>query len=236
MSAAILAAAEPAMRVLARAAASFAGDFARFGGAPPAPRFEQDWFPRLDLIAAYALVRARAPARIVEIGSGHSTRIMARAIADGRLATRLVSIDPAPRAALAGLAVERIGARVQDADPAAYARLGAGDVLFVDSSHVGGPGSDVELLLGRVAPALAPRALLHVHDVFLPEPYPASWAWRGYDEHAAVEALLAAGRFRVLWSSHWALTRLAADPALAPLLAWPLVEGAHESSLWLERI
>ena len=52
MSAAILAAAEPAMRVLARAAASFAGDFARFGGAPPAPRFEQDWFPRLDLIAA----------------------------------------------------------------------------------------------------------------------------------------------------------------------------------------
>ncbi len=236
MSAAAFVAAEPAMRALACEAAAFAGAFARFGGVPPAPRFEQDWFPRLDLIAAYALVRARRPRRIVEIGSGHSTRIMARAIADGFLATRLVSIDPQPRAALAGLALEPVRARVQDADPALLAGLGAGDFLFVDSSHVGGPGSDVELLLGRVAPAMAPGALLHVHDVFLPESYPASWAWRGYDEHTAVAALLASGRFKILWSSHWALTRLAADPAIAPLLAWPLPADALESSLWLERI
>jgi hypothetical protein len=223
------------MRALAREAAAFAADLDRFGGAPPAPRFEQDWFPRLDLVTAYALARVRAPARIVEIGSGHSTRVLARAIADGMLATRLTAIDPAPRATLAGLAVERVAARVQDADPAALAGLGAGDFLFVDSSHRGGPGSDVELLLGRVAPALPPGALLHVHDVFLPEGYPASWASRGYNEHDAVAALLASGAWRVAWSSHWARTRLGGEPVFAPLLARPIPPGAFESSLWLER-
>ena len=40
----------------------------------PTPRWAQSWFPRLDASVAYALVRRLAPRRIVEIGSGHSTR------------------------------------------------------------------------------------------------------------------------------------------------------------------
>ena len=46
-------------------------------------RFDQSWFPRLDAAAAYAIVRREKPARIVEIGSGHSTRFMAQAVRDG---------------------------------------------------------------------------------------------------------------------------------------------------------
>src|SRR6185503_4717515 len=56
---------------------------------PPAPRWNQDWFPRLDAAAAYAMVRITQPRRIVEVGSGHSTRFLARAVADGGLATRI---------------------------------------------------------------------------------------------------------------------------------------------------
>ena len=41
--------------------------------------FEQSWFPSLDAAVAYALVRERKPQRIIEVGSGHSTRILARA-------------------------------------------------------------------------------------------------------------------------------------------------------------
>src|SRR5262245_31183128 len=66
--------------------------------APPAPRWNQDWFPRLDAAAAYAMVRALRPKRIVEVGSGHSTRFLARAVADGGLDTRITAIDPEPRA------------------------------------------------------------------------------------------------------------------------------------------
>src|SRR5204863_425837 len=72
---------------------------------PPAPRWDQDWFPRLDAAAAYTMVRTLGPKRIVEVGCGHSTRFMARAVADGRLATSIIAIDPAPRAKLEGLNV-----------------------------------------------------------------------------------------------------------------------------------
>src|SRR5512144_1518108 len=47
--------------------------------APPAPRWRQDWFPRLDAAAAYALVFMHAPNLLIEVGSGHSTRWFARA-------------------------------------------------------------------------------------------------------------------------------------------------------------
>jgi predicted O-methyltransferase YrrM len=200
--------------------------------APPAPRFAQDWFPRLDAAIAYALVRSRQPRRIVEVGSGHSTRFLVRAIADEGLATVLTAIDPAPRAALAGLAVEWRRQPVQVAGAASFAGLGAGDILFIDSSHVLMPGSDVDFLLNEVWPRLPSGVLVHIHDIFLPDAYPDSWSWRGYNEQNAVALLL--GRARLLWSSHWVATRLAATVTEAGLDALPLWPGAHETSLWLE--
>ena len=50
--------------------------FAIGGDPPPQPRWEQGWFPRLDAAAAYTMVRKHQPRRIVEIGSGHSTRFL----------------------------------------------------------------------------------------------------------------------------------------------------------------
>ena len=34
------------------------------------------------------------------------------------------------------------------------------------------PGSDVDLLLNAVLPRLQPGVLIHLHDIFLPDPYP----------------------------------------------------------------
>lgn len=202
---------------------------------PPAPRFDQDWFPRLDAALAYALVRERAPARIVEIGAGHSTRFMARAIADGRLKTRLVAIDPAPRASLDGLPVEVVRTTIQAAPADLFAALQPGDMLFVDSSHILMPGSDVDWLLNTVVPKLAPGVIVHIHDVFLPDRYPTDWTWRGYNEQNAIAALVIGGAFRLVWSSHYVATRMAAEIAAAGLDRLPLRSGAYESSLWLER-
>src|SRR5262249_17931175 len=48
----------------------FRADLLRIGAEPPpAPRWDQDWFPRLDAAIAYSLVRRHRPDRIVEIGS-----------------------------------------------------------------------------------------------------------------------------------------------------------------------
>lgn len=208
-------------------------------------RWSQDWFPRLDAALAYAFTRAQAPAQILEIGAGHSTRFFARAIADGGLGTRIVTVDPAPRAALKALDVDLHRMTVQDmvnggndsaVDP--FATLKAGDILSIDSSHILMPGSDVEFLLGRLLPRLPAGILIQIHDIFLPDDYPETWRWRGYNEQLALLPLLLGGGFEVLFSSRYAVTRMAAEIEESVIARLPLGTGAaepvpYESSLWL---
>lgn len=204
----------------------------------PQPRWNQDWFCGLDAAMLYAQIRQHRPARVIEIGSGHSTRFAARAIADGGLSTRLIAIDPEPRADLKALNVEWHRETLQDALKSSggdvIAELHPGDLLFVDSSHILMPGTDVELILTELLPRLPAGALVHIHDVFLPEPYPESWAWRGYNEQGAVAAMLAGGGWDILFASRFALARF--DERLR---SGPLGEHAHASgpatSLWLAK-
>jgi len=210
-------------------------DLLRIGReAPPAPRWDQDWLPRLDAAVAYALVRRHKPARIVEIGSGHSTRFMARAVMDGQLATRILAIDPAPRAALRGLEVEWLTQTVPAVGMGPFQALAAGDILFIDSSHILMPGTDVDFLLNEVLPVLPAGVLVHVHDIFLPDDYPTDWAWRGYNEQAAVAPLLHAG-WDVVFASRYVATRMADTVRSSVVEQLLLPSGAYETSLWIRR-
>jgi len=202
---------------------------------PPQPRWAQDWFPRLDAAAAYALVRAHKPARIVEVGSGHSTRFMARAVADEGCATKITAIDPQPRATIESLDVEFMRATLDAAGDAPLKALQSGDILFIDSSHILMPGSDVDDLFNRILPTLPAGVLVHIHDMFLPDDYPASWAWRGYNEQSAVMALITGGGYEIVFSSHYAATRLADTVAASVVGRLALPAGAMETSLWLQK-
>ena len=210
----------------------------RHDASAPDPRWGQDWFCGLDAAMLYAQIRARRPARIVEIGSGHSTRFAARAIADGELDTRLIAIDPQPRADLASLKVEwhreTLQQALKNSGGHLIAELHPGDLLFVDSSHILMPGTDVEIILTELLPRLPSGALVQIHDIFLPDAYPQEWAWRGYNEQAAVAVLLASGGWDILFASHYARRqlgdRLRAGP-LAPLADSP----GPATSLWLAK-
>lgn len=207
---------------------------ATFAGPPPEPRWDQSWFPRLDAAAAYAFVRRARPKRIVEVGSGHSTRFLARAAKDAAVGTEITCIDPAPRAAIDGLKVEIERRVLEEADIARFAMLDPGDIAFFDSSHLLWPGTDVDMILNRILPVLRSGVLIHLHDIFLPDPYPEAWAWRGYTEQAGLGGWIASRGCRIVFASRYALTRLAAAerPGLADI---PIVDGAWETSLWLER-
>ena len=219
------------MNVL-RAIEELASDLEKVGSEePPAPRWTQDWFPRLDAAAAYAIVRTTRPARIIEVGCGHSTRFLARAVRDGGLDTAMTSIDPAPRANLKGLDVQWIVQPVQTVDLLVFQALDAGDILFVDSSHQLKAGSDVAFLFERVIPRLRRGVRLHFHDIFLPDAYPGGWEWRRYNEQESVGELLGKGYVQE-FSSHQALKQRSLSGVLARL---PLVPGAIESSLWLRK-
>jgi predicted O-methyltransferase YrrM len=200
---------------------------------PPAPRWNQDWFPRLDAAAAYAMVRTLKPRRIVEVGSGHSTRFLARAVTDGRLDTRITAIDPQPRASLEGLNVRWLKQAAQSTAPAVFERLEERDILFIDSSHQFKPGSDVEFLLQRALPCLAKGVRVHFHDIFLPDPYPLSWAWRRYNEQEAVRGLIGNG-YAMEFSSHQLMEE--SGKMSGVLARLPLKDGAIESSLWLRKL
>ncbi len=217
----------PALRAIAK-------DGGSEGGA--APTFRQDWFPRLDAAAAYAMVRRYKPRRIVEVGSGHSTRFLARAVADARLEAHMTAIDPAPRAGIGGLAIEVIESTLQEAGPGPFADLSAGDFLFVDSSHILVPGSDVDIVLNTVLPAAPAGVMVHFHDIFLPDAYPGEWDWRGYNEQNAVAALLlASDGYELMFASHYAATRLFDLLAATVLAEIEMPEAAFEGSLWLRK-
>ena len=201
----------------------------------PAPRWNQDWFPRLDAAAAYAVVRTRRPRLVVEVGSGHSTRFLLRAAEDGGLNTRIVAIDPSPRAPFSSPRIEHVASPLERVDARIFERLGAGDILFIDSSHVLMPGTDVDILFNRVLPNLPSGVVVHVHDIFLPDPYPESWRWRGYNEQTVLAALMHGGGYVPLFSSRYAATRMEPRLARSVVGRLPLPAGAYETSLWLEK-
>lgn len=235
----LLAAAEPAMTDVILAIDEYAEDLKAIPieGGPPEPRWNQDWFPGLDAAAAYAIVRTCRPARIVELGSGHSTRFLARAVRDGALSTTVTAIDPAPRAALDGLAAAHHRVTLQELERTAadspLAALAAGDILFIDSSHVLMPGSDVDRLVAEILPALPSGVLVHIHDIFLPDDYPVAWRWRGYNEQSAVAALIAGGAFEPFFASHYLRAHAPDFLAKLPAPARSAPPGSRESSLWL---
>lgn len=227
---------EDVFRDVIAAICEVAEDLSKIGSEPPpAPRWDQDWFPRLDAAAAYALVRRYRPARIVEVGCGHSTRFLVRALADSKSDATITAIEPGDGRRLGKLPVAWLRATVQDVGFTPFRELKPGDVLSIDSSHILLPGTDVDVILNRVLPMLPPGVLVHVHDIFLPDGYPEAWRWRGYNEQGGVASLLQGRGFEILWSSRYVSTEMADAIERTVVAALPLVPGAFESSLWLRK-
>lgn len=215
--------------------ASYKDNFSTFGSKPPPyPRWEQDWFPRLDGAAAYTMVRTEKPNRIIEIGSGHSTRFMMQAVLDENLPTKITAIDPAPRADISKLSITIHNDIIQNVDPEIFSELQARDILFIDSSHIAMPGTDVDFLFLNILPKLPNGVIVHIHDIFLPHDYPSNWEWRGYNEQQVVAPLFFGG-YEVLFSSAYAARYLSHQIAKTKLDKLHLSEGAFETSLWLRK-
>ena len=166
------------------------------------------YFPSPDAEVLYAAIGLFAPSRVVEVGSGNSTRLMRQAIRDFGLKTHLTAVDPEPRADVEGFVDEFLRTAVERLDAAHLAaRVGAGDLLLIDSSHQVRTGNDVAFLYLRLLPLLPPGALIHIHDIFLPyevpEPFVVHNGW-DWCEQYLVQALLSADdAFDVLWAGHY---------------------------------
>jgi hypothetical protein len=160
---------------------------------PEAPCWNNIWMPVLDAAALYCLVALRRPRLYVEIGSGNSTKFVARAIADHDLDTRIVSIDPQPRAEIDALCDEVLRKPLEQCNLEVFGMLGKNDIVFADNSHRAFMNSDATVFFCEILPALASGVTVGIHDIFLPQDYPESWIGRYYSEQYLLACYLLAG-------------------------------------------
>ena len=200
------------------------------------PHWDNGWLQGLDAVALYALVATGNPAVYLEVGSGNSTKFVRRAIRDHGLRTRIVSIDPTPRVEVDALCDELIRAPLEGADLTVFARLGAGDICFIDNSHRSFQNSDATVVFLEVLPRLAAGVLVGLHDILLPEDYPPEWSNRWYSEQYLLASYLLGGGRRsdvVLPSSYVSRTERFAG-LLDNLFRAPLPAGIQRtgSAFW----
>ena len=198
------------------------------------PYVDNDFYGTPDAEVYAAMIAEVRPESIVEIGACYSTLIARLTIDRLALDARLRVVDPAPRTDVAPYADEVIAAAVEDVD-AGRLSLGAGSILFIDSSHVVRAGGDVPHLFNQVVPTLPPGAVVHVHDVFLPYDYPDACRARLYGEQYVLQALLSESRrYRLLFTTHMMCRH---EPeAMGRFLGIDMARGPalHGASLWFE--
>lgn len=189
----------------------------------------------------HAVVRRSKPNRIVELGSGFTSLIIAAAC---RLNARegppshYTCFDPFPRDfvrnGIDGMdSFKPVG--VADVRQEEFDALADGDILFIDTTHTVKVGSDVNRLMLEVLPTLKPGVLIHIHDIFLPYEYPREFyeSQCYWQEQYLLQALLAENpNFEVLLPV-FAIARERPD-LISALMPWhqpPFGPGAF----WIRR-
>jgi predicted O-methyltransferase YrrM len=161
--------------------------------------FGQTVFCQADAVFLYSFLRLQQPRRIIEVGSGYSSAVMLDT-ADRFLTCRpdITFIEPFPVTLKRLLRpgdhskVTLIEDKVQHVPMERFTSLQAGDLLFIDSSHVMKCGSDVQFLMFEVLPRLSVGVVVHFHDVFRTFEYPRAWLLKGcyWNENYALRAFL----------------------------------------------
>lgn len=233
---------------LATTCADHVREVARFGFLADLARLDIPF--RYGLIEAQVLhcfIRQARPGRIVEVGSGASTAIMAAAVRANGSSTPMVAVDPFAGAGVGRLGgVEIVGVGALEAEPAIFSALGAGDLLFIDSSHALKTGSELVRLYLEIIPRLARGVIVHIHDTYLPYLYSPwvledLWDWQ---ETSLLAALLTSNaELSVLCAQsalHHArpegLARVLPDYVALPTpdgIVLPGARGHFPSSTWL---
>lgn len=126
----------------------------------------------------YGMLRELQPSKMIEVGSGFSTRISYLAMQKNKKG-KIIAIEPYPKDVLKKLAaknkVRLINKKIEELDVSFFKQLNQGDVLFIDTSHVIKCGNDVHFLYLKVLPQVPKGTFIHIHDIRFPEEYPREW-------------------------------------------------------------
>lgn len=199
--------------------------------------FNNEFFSGIDACVLYCMIRHFRPNLIIEVGSGYSSLLSAQA-AEKNGNTQLICIEPYPSEVLHDKlpCLQRlVTTKVQDIAPTFFEQLQAGDILFIDSTHVVQIGSDVNFLFLEVLPRLKPGVIVHVHDIHLPSAGRRDWIMeqaRFWNEQYLLQAFLIMNKgYEVLFATHYFASKY-----LGTLKAtFPRSPYWKGSSFWMRR-
>jgi hypothetical protein len=173
---------------------------------PAEPYWNNGWLPGLDAIGLYCMLAMTNPEVYFEVGSGNSTRFARKSITDHGLRTKIISVDPQPRADCNALCDKVIRRRLETVKVSKVLdMLAPGAIVFLDGSHRSFMNSDATVFFLEVMPRLPAGALVHIHDIYLPDDYPKTWANRYYTEQYLLASWLLGGSagYRVHCPNHF---------------------------------
>ena len=205
--------------------------------------FDNNFFSYSDAVVLFGMLRELKPRRFVEVGSGYSSCV-AMDTNDRFLegSTEMTFIEPDPQTLLGLLPPNDpyrnrvIPQRLQHVPLDQFTRLQSGDILFLDSSHVGKVGSDVLFYLFAIFPLLAPGVVIHIHDIFYPFEYPKQWIVdenRSWNEAFYLHAFLQYNHaFRVIYFNDYVFKKH------RPLLQSKMPDCLKNpgGSIWLQKL
>jgi hypothetical protein len=202
------------------------------------PAWNNGFLPGLDIVAIYGMLAKYKPKKYVEVGSGNSTKVAAKAKRELGLSTQIVSIDPMPRTEIDNLADVVIRQPFENIDYKDLINLESGDILFIDNSHRILPNSDAMVFFMEILPRLKKGVIVHIHDIYIPYDYPQFMCDRFYTEQYGLAFYLLANpaKFQTIFPNYFVSEDKELSAMLEPFWAHKHLEGVerHGGSYWLQ--
>jgi hypothetical protein len=203
-------------------------------------------FSEGDAECLYSLIRYNKPKKIIEIGSGFSTMMAREAIKKNRMEDanykcQHICIEPYEMPWLNTVeGIEVLRQKVEETDTSLFRQLDANDILFIDSSHVIRPQSDVLMEYLEILPILNVGVLIHIHDIFTPYDYLNHWLideMKLWNEQYLLEAFLSCNpQFEIIL----ALNFLSHKHPIKLADKFPMLRGnveqAEPRSIWIQKV
>ena len=205
---------------------------------PQNPVYNNGFLPGLDIFGIYTIIAKYEPETYVEVGSGNSTKVAYKSIRENNLKTKIVSIDPEPRAEIDKLANEIIREPFENVNFDFIFSLKENDILFIDNSHRILPNSDSMVFFLEVLPKLPKGLIVHIHDIYLPYDYPEFMCDRFYSEQYGLAMYLLANsnKFQTILPNYFISEDKELSSILNPIWQHPNLENVerHGGSFWLK--
>jgi hypothetical protein len=143
--------------------------------------FDNTNYTYIDAIFLYSMIRHLKPERIIEIGSGFSSRFILdtnKIFFNNTISCTF--IDPYPQVLESLIEksdpiIDIQKRKIQEIKSDYFSSLNQNDILLIDSSHVSKAGSDLNYIMFNILPSVQAGVYIHFHDIFYPFEYPSEW-------------------------------------------------------------